>query len=91
MCHRSINYVAEMMETKYGIPWIKVNFIGADASAKSLRKIAEYFEDPELMKRVEEVIDEEMAGVEAVIEEIRPRTTGKTSMLFVGGSRAHHS
>ncbi len=90
MCHRSINYVAEMMETKYGIPWIKVNFIGADASAKSLRKIAEYFEDPELMKRVEEVIDEEMAGVEAVIEEIRPRTTGKTSMLFVGGSRAHH-
>ena len=29
MCHRSINYVAEMMETKYGIPWMKVNFIGA--------------------------------------------------------------
>ena len=40
MCHRSINYVAEMMETKYGIPWVKVNFIGAEASAKSLRKIA---------------------------------------------------
>src|SRR5665647_3053894 len=29
MCHRSISYMAEMMETKYGIPWIKVNFIGA--------------------------------------------------------------
>ncbi len=27
MCHRSINYIAEMMETKYGIPWIKGNFI----------------------------------------------------------------
>ena len=90
MCHRSINYVAEMMEKKYGIPWVKVNFIGAEASAKSLRKIAEYFEDPELSKRVEEVIEEETAGVEAVLEEIKPRTEGKTCMLFVGGSRAHH-
>jgi nitrogenase molybdenum-iron protein alpha/beta subunit len=29
MCHRSINYVADMIEKKYGTPWIKVNFIGA--------------------------------------------------------------
>ena len=35
MCHRSINYMAQMMETKYGIPWIKVNFIGAESTAKS--------------------------------------------------------
>ena len=34
MCHRSINYIAEMLEVKYGIPWIKINFIGADATAK---------------------------------------------------------
>ncbi len=40
MCHRSINYVAEMMEKTFGIPWMKVNFIGAEASAKSLRRIA---------------------------------------------------
>ncbi|GAK52443.1 nitrogenase protein alpha chain [Candidatus Moduliflexus flocculans] len=90
MCHRSINYVAEMMETKYGIPWIKVNFIGAEASAKSLRKIAEYYGDQELKDRVEQVIAEEMAPVMAAQEAIRPRTQGKTAMLFVGGSRAHH-
>jgi len=90
MCHRSINYVADMLETKYGIPWIKVNFIGADASAKSLRKIAEYFGDQELIDRVEEVIAEEMVAVKEVCEDVLPRTTGKTAMLFVGGSRAHH-
>ena len=90
MCHRSINYVADMLETKYGIPWIKVNFIGAEATAKSLRKIAQYFQDDELTARVEEVIDEEMPAVREVIEEVRPRTEGKTAMLFVGGSRAHH-
>ncbi len=90
MCHRSINYVAEMMEEKFGIPWIKVNFIGAESSAKSLRKIAAYFEDQELSDRVEQVIAEEMEAVEQVRKEIRERCTGKTAMLFVGGSRAHH-
>ncbi len=90
MCHRSINYVADMMETKYGIPWIKVNFIGAKATAKSLRKIAEYFGDKSLIDTVEKVIAEEMPEVEAALKEIIPRTEGKTAMMFVGGSRAHH-
>ena len=90
MCHRSINYVADMMETKYGIPWIKVNFVGAEATAKSLRKIGEYFEDEKLKQRIEEVIAEEMPAVYSAIEKLKPRTRGKKAMLFVGGSRAHH-
>jgi nitrogenase molybdenum-iron protein alpha chain len=90
MCHRSINYVAEMMETKFGIPWIKVNFIGAEASVKSLRKIAQYFGEQALTDRVEAVIAEEMLAVEKAKAEARLRCEGKTAMLFVGGSRAHH-
>lgn len=90
MCHRSINYVADMLETKYGIPWIKVNFIGAEATAKSLRKIGQYFGDKALIDRIESVIAAEMPAVKAALDEIKPRTTGKTAMLFVGGSRAHH-
>jgi nitrogenase molybdenum-iron protein alpha chain len=90
MCHRSINYMAEMMEKKYGIPWFKVNFVGAEATAKSLRKMAVYFGDAELIERVESVIAAEMENVLKVQSEIRPRCEGKKAMLFVGGSRAHH-
>jgi nitrogenase molybdenum-iron protein alpha chain len=90
MCHRSINYAAEMMEKKFGIPWMKVNFIGADSTAKTLRKIAQYFEDAELTERVEQVIAEEMAAVEITRSRVKARCQGKTAMLFVGGSRAHH-
>ena len=90
MCHRSINYVAEMMEKKFGIPWIKVNFIGAESTAKSLRKIATFFEDQELIDRVEQVIAEEMPTVKAAQQKVTPRCEGKLAMLFVGGSRAHH-
>jgi nitrogenase molybdenum-iron protein alpha chain len=90
MCHRSINYVADMIEKRFGVPWFKVNFIGADSTAKSLRKIARYFENQELIDRTEAVIEEEIAKVEAVRKDVRSRCEGKRAMLFVGGSRAHH-
>lgn len=90
MCHRSINYMANMMEEKYGTPWIKVNFIGVHAFAKSLRKIARFFDDPALTAKVEAVIAEELAIAEAQLAQYRKRLEGKTVFLFVGGSRAHH-
>ena len=90
MCHRSINYVADMIEKKYGAPWIKVNFIGAGATAKSLRKIAEFFADDELTENVERVIGQEYPAVVEAQRKYRPRCEGKKAMLFVGGSRAHH-
>jgi nitrogenase molybdenum-iron protein alpha chain len=90
MCHRSINYLAEMMEKKYGIPWFKVNFVGADSTAKSLRKVAAFFGDSDLIAQTEKVIEEEMVEVMKVRAEIRARCEGKKAMIFVGGSRAHH-
>lgn len=89
-CHRSINYMAEMMESKFGIPWLKINIIGAEATAKSLRKIARYFDDPRLTARVEVVIAEELAQVEPVRNAVKDRVNGRPVMLYVGGSRAHH-
>ena len=90
MCHRSINYIAEMMEVKYGIPWIKVNFVGAKSAAKSLKKIAEYFGDAELTAKVDAIVEREMAKSEAVREAVKAKVEGKVAMMFVGGSRAHH-
>lgn len=90
MCHRSINYLADMMDKKFGIPWIKINFISAEGTAKSLRKIAQYFDDPKLTDRVEEVIAKEMPEVKKVGDEVKARCEGKLAMLFVGASRSHH-
>ncbi|MDR2705845.1 MAG: nitrogenase component I subunit alpha [Planctomycetaceae bacterium] len=90
MCHRSINYLAEMMEKKYGIPWFKVNFISAAATAKSFRKMAQHFGDNQLIEQTEAFIAKELEEVEKVRVEVYERCKGKTAMLFVGGSRAHH-
>ncbi len=89
-CHRSINYIAEMIEEKYGIPWIKVNVIGTKGFTKTLRDMAVYFDDEALTKRTEEVIQEEMIEIKDELAEIKEKLDGKTAVLFVGGSRAHH-
>jgi nitrogenase molybdenum-iron protein alpha chain len=90
MCHRSINYVAQMMKTKYGTDWIKVNFIGIGGTCKSLRDIAAYFGDEELIKRTEEVIAEELDAIADDIEYYKSMLKGKTAGIFSGGSRSHH-
>ncbi|MEN6414542.1 MAG: nitrogenase molybdenum-iron protein alpha chain [Veillonellales bacterium] len=87
-CHRSINYIAEMMETKYGIPWIKCNFIGIDGTVETLREMAKFFDVPKLTRRTEEVIAEEVAAAEGEMAYYRTKLQGKTACLYVGGSRA---
>ncbi len=89
-CHRSINYIAEKMETRYGTPWLKVNFIGVEASIRSLREIAQVFGDEELIRQTEVVIAREEARISPVIDQYRKICEGKTAFAFVGGSRSHH-
>jgi len=67
-----------------------VNFLGAEATRKTLRKIAAFFESKKLSDRVEEVIAQEMLALKPVQDEIKTRCQGKKAALFVGGSRAHH-
>jgi nitrogenase molybdenum-iron protein alpha chain len=89
-CHRSINYIAEMMKTKYGMDWLKVNFIGIDATISTLRDIALYFGNEEITKRTEAVIADELEQISAERAYYREKLKGKTAALYVGGSRAHH-
>lgn len=89
-CHRSINYIAEMIEIKYGAPWMKVNFIGLENMTNSLRNIAEFFGDEELIQRTEDVIKEELSEIEDAMAHYKEMCEGKTAMLYVGGSRSHH-
>ena len=76
--------------TKYGIDWIKVNFIGVAATCESLRMIGKYFGDPKLIERIEEVIADELETIRDDMEHYRLKLKGKTAGIFSGGSRSHH-
>jgi nitrogenase molybdenum-iron protein alpha chain len=89
-CYRSMNYMARVMEEKYGIPWIELNFFGPTKIKASLRKLAEHFDDS-IKEKVEAAIAKYDPEMQKVIEEYRPRLEGKKVMLYVGGLRPRHT
>jgi nitrogenase molybdenum-iron protein alpha chain len=89
-CYRSMNYMCKVMDEKYGIPWIELNFFGPTKIKESLRKLAERFDD-RIKENVEKVIAKYDPQMQRVIDEVRPRLEGKKVMLYVGGLRPRHT
>lgn len=89
-CHRSINYIAEMMKIQYGTAWMKGDFIGLHNTVNTLREMAKFFNDPVLTEQTEKVIAVELANVKDDMDLYKSRLEGKTACLYVGGSRSHH-
>lgn len=90
MCHRSINYTNRMMEQKFGVPWLKVNYIGIDGTIKSLRNMAKFFNNDDITEKTEQVIEEETRKIAPELDYYRKRLNGKKAVVFSGGSRSHH-
>jgi len=88
-CYRSMNYICRHMEEKYGVPWLEFNFFGPTRIARSLRAIAEHFDD-RIKEGAERVIAKYAPMADAVIAKYRPRLEGKKIMLYVGGLRPRH-
>ncbi|KUK63657.1 MAG: Nitrogenase MoFe cofactor biosynthesis protein NifE [Methanoculleus marisnigri] len=85
-CSGSMHWVAMSLETEYGIPYIDVNFFGAENTAESLRKIARFYGDEEIVRRTEALIEREMQKVRPVIEMYREKLAGKRAAIYVGGA-----
>ncbi len=87
-CQKSSNYVAKKMEKKYGIPYIKVNFFGLEQTINSLRDIANFFKDQDMIEKTEQIIQSGLKEVEHKTDEYKRRLNGKTVALYVGGNKA---
>lgn len=87
-CQKSSNYIAEKMEKRYGIPFIKVSFFGLEQTVNSLRDVADFFGDEEMIERTEKIIETGLKGVEHKIKEYKERLAEKTVALYVGGNKA---
>ena len=85
-CTGSMHWVAANLEKEYGIPFLDVNFFGAGNTADSLRRIAAFYGDPEIIRKAEELIEREMARITPVIAGYRKKLTGKRAAIYVGGA-----
>lgn len=87
-CQKSSRYLADSMEERYNIPQVRVNFFGVEETSKSLRSIAEFFNDPVMMEATEKLIELETSRIRDAITPYRQRLTGKKVAVYVGGNKA---
>ena len=84
-CAGSMLYLAKKMEEQYGIPYLRVSFLGMEDTATSLRSVAEAFGDKTTIQRTEKLIAREVARVNPLVEGYRSKLTGKKAAVYVGG------
>jgi len=84
-CAGSMIYLAQKMENEYQIPYLKISFIGIEDTIASLRKIAAFFEDPQIIANTEKFIGEEVAKIQPILDYYRSKLEGKKAAVYVGG------
>ena len=87
-CSGSTMELAKMMQEKFGIPFIRVSYLGIEDMADSLYAVAEHFKDraPGIMERAQQVVREELAVLLPKLKEYRKDLEGKKVAIYVGGA-----
>lgn len=84
-CAGSMAYLAGKMEEYYHIPFINISFLGIEDTAASLRKIAAFFADEQVIRQTEDLIKIETAKIKPVMAAYRAKLVGKKAAIYVGG------
>jgi len=87
-CSRSSEFLAKLMEEKFGIPYLDVNFFGIENCCESLRRIAEFF--PTHSSVIEDFIDRNLRRIEGKLREYRKSLEGKTVFICHGAQRVFY-
>lgn len=86
-CSGSMTHLAEMMQEKYGIPFIRVSYFGIEDMAKALYDVADYFkEQPEIMEKARNLVRCEINRIYPELLKIREQVCGKRAAIYVGGA-----
>lgn len=86
-CSGAMTFLAEMMQKKYGIPYVRASYFGIEDMAKALYDVAARFADhPEIDARAREIVREEVDAVYPRLKQIREDLRGKKAAIYVGGA-----
>lgn len=86
-CSGSMLQLAQMMEEKFGIPYIRVSYFGMEDTARALYDVAAHFHDQtEIMAKTKALVKEEVDKIYPEIQAFKAFLTGKRAAIYVGGA-----
>jgi nitrogenase molybdenum-cofactor synthesis protein NifE len=86
-CSGALTFMAEMMQSTYGIPYIRASYFGIDDMAKALYDVAAHFQDdPRIMARTQQVVRREVEAIMPELGRIKRDLSGKRAAIYVGGA-----
>lgn len=86
-CSGSMTKLAEMMEERYGIPYIRVSYFGIEDMSKALYDVAEFFSDkPDIMEAAKALVREELKTLLPKLGSFKKGLSGKKAAIYVGGA-----
>jgi len=85
-CSGSMNYLANMMKEKYGIPSMRVSYFGIEDMSDALYDVARFFKDDDMMDKARQLVREEMGRLLPELAWYKERLKGKKAAIYVGGA-----
>ncbi|MDQ8203643.1 nitrogenase iron-molybdenum cofactor biosynthesis protein NifE [Pelagicoccus sp. SDUM812003] len=85
-CSGSMTHLAKLLKDEHGIPMQRVSFFGFEDTARAIYAAAEFFGDPEIMRKAQELVRSEIAKFAPQIRDYKKKLKGKKAALYVGGA-----
>jgi nitrogenase molybdenum-cofactor synthesis protein NifE len=86
-CSGAMTFLAETMQARYGIPYIRASYFGLEDMAKALYDVAAHFAaEPRIQRKAEALVREQVAAVLPELQRIKADLAGKRAAIYVGGA-----
>lgn len=85
-CSGATMDLAKDMKERYGIPFLRVSYLGVEDMAEALYSVARHFADEALLQRARDLVREELAVLFPALQPYRRALAGKKAAIYVGGA-----
>ncbi len=85
-CSGSVTKLAQMMEEKWGIPYIRVSYFGIEDMSEALYDVARHFENEEILNKTKELVSSEIQSIYPQLMEMKEDLQGKKAAIYTGGA-----
>ncbi|TVR43572.1 MAG: nitrogenase iron-molybdenum cofactor biosynthesis protein NifE [Planctomycetota bacterium] len=85
-CSGSMTSLARDMESRFGIPFKQVSYVGMEDTAEALYTVAKHFGGGDYLTRAQEIVVRECASVMPELKRLRKELQGKTAAIYTGGA-----